>query len=236
MTSSSPDSANSPDESRALLDEWSRARYHQLLGTARRLLRPPLSHKHEPEDLVQEALYHAVKSQFSIIGRQEPEILSYLLKSMKFVRQRWSRYHRQQKRSVSRECSLERLQANKSGSIACDGVPISDQTSPSGRAIRNEQSAALYSALSQLPPQLRRGRTDAAARELSVGEIAGPLGCRALGGSRLLYVGTDELIDRIRTVGRGGGNRMVSTTTIRLRTPSAATGRLGAFHGGLRRW
>ena len=32
----------------------------------------------------------------------------------------------------------------------------SDQTSPSGRAIRNEQSAALYAALAQLPPQLRQ--------------------------------------------------------------------------------
>ncbi len=146
------------------LEHWYQSRHEQLLATAHRLLRPPLSRKHEPEDLVQEALCHAVKSQFSIIGRQEPEIFSYLLKSMKFVRQRWGRYHSQQRRSASRECSLERLQGNKSGSIGWSGVPISDQTSPSGRAIRNEQSAALESALDQLPPQLC-GRTNAASRE-----------------------------------------------------------------------
>ena len=117
---------------------------------------------------------------------------------MLLVRKVWRRYHSQEKRSLSRECSLERIQASKSGSICCDGIPISDQTSPSGRAIRNEQSAALYAALSQLPPQLRLVVQMRKLENMNVGEIADALGLEHAEVSRLVYKGTEELIDRIK--------------------------------------
>ena len=53
-----------PETSIACLEHWSRSRYEQLLGTARGLLRPPLSNVHEPEDLLQEALSKAILSGF----------------------------------------------------------------------------------------------------------------------------------------------------------------------------
>jgi RNA polymerase sigma factor (sigma-70 family) len=203
MQPSDPDVAIADDKSLwPTLEEWSRSRYQQLLGTARSLLRPPLSNRHQPEDLVQEALYKAIKSGFSIVGREEPEIRSYLIRSMLLVRKVWRRYHSQEKRSLARECSLERIQENRSGSICCDGIPISDRTSPSGRAIRNEQSTALYAALSQLPPQLRLVVQMRKLENMNVGEIAGALGLEHSEVSRLVYKGTEELIERIKPGGR----------------------------------
>jgi RNA polymerase sigma factor (sigma-70 family) len=184
------------------IEEWSRPRYQQLLGTARRLLRPPLSNRHQPEDLVQEAIFKAIKSGFSIAGREEPEIRSYLLRSMLLVRKVWRRYHSQEKRSLVRECSLERIQENKSASICGDGIPISDQTSPSGRAIRNEQSTALHAALSQLPPQLRLVVQMRKLENMSVSEIAAALGLEQSEVSRLVYKGTKELIEKFKPGGR----------------------------------
>jgi len=108
MQSCNAESAISFHESPlASLEEWSRARHQQLLETARRLLRPPLSNVHQPEDLVQEALFKVIESRFSIVGREEPEIRSYVMQSMLLVRKVWRRYHSQEKRSLSRECSLD---------------------------------------------------------------------------------------------------------------------------------
>jgi RNA polymerase sigma-70 factor (ECF subfamily) len=136
-------------------DEWPLERYGDYLRLLARLqLNRWLRAKLDPSDIVQQALLqaHAKRAQFR--GRTEAEWLAWLRAILANVLATAARRFGAEGRDLRRERSLE-AEFNLSSTRLAHLV-AADQSSPSERAVREEELVRLAHALACLPPDQQR--------------------------------------------------------------------------------
>lgn len=116
-------------------------------------LDPRLRAKLDPSDVVQETLLQAHQARAQFRGQSEGEQITWLRQILASKLVRVFRDHHRGKRDLDREQSLER--ALERSSQRLEQILAADESSPSERAERNEQLAALANALSSLAPDQR---------------------------------------------------------------------------------
>jgi RNA polymerase sigma-70 factor (ECF subfamily) len=124
-----------------------------LLAIARRELDPQLQAKGGASDLLQETLFEAYRDFERFQGTTEAELLGWLRRLLlnnlaNFTR----RFRDTAKRRAGAEVTLEGNASSANWASALDA----DLSSPSERAVANEQSQALQRALERLPEDYRR--------------------------------------------------------------------------------
>src|SRR5262249_27464451 len=112
-----------------------------------------LRSKLDPSDLVQETLLKAHKSREQFRGKTEADMAAYLRRILANTLADAYRKHTQAKTNMVLERSLEADLEQSSARL--EALLPADNTSPSDRAIRHEQSVALANALTQLPEAQR---------------------------------------------------------------------------------
>lgn len=120
---------------------------------ARAHLDPRLEHKLDASDLVQQTLMdaHANRDQYRGVGDAQFAVwLKQILKNNLTDKIRQLQCF---KRDVRRECALETAMDRSFAKV--DDWLAASQTSPSGRAVKNEQLLRLARALEELPPPQR---------------------------------------------------------------------------------
>jgi RNA polymerase sigma-70 factor (ECF subfamily) len=158
-----------------------------LLMVAERELGQDLKVKEGASDLVQETLLEAHQHFGQFAGRSQDEFRAWLRRMLRHrVSYTARRYRKAGKRRLGRERSIG---ATDSSQGLADWL-AGDSTSPSGRAVRGEEEAAVLAALDRLPERMRQaiiwkhredcsfeeigrrlGRSDVAARRLWVRAI-----------------------------------------------------------------
>lgn len=124
-----------------------------LLRIAERELAEDLKAKEGASDLVQDTLLEAQRQIGRFEGRSEQELLAWLRRMLLHrVSYTVRRYRRVGKRRLAQERSLGA--SGLSGGL--ENWLAGDSTSPSNRAARGEEEAALVAALERLPERLRQ--------------------------------------------------------------------------------
>jgi RNA polymerase sigma-70 factor (subfamily 1) len=124
-----------------------------LLSIASEELDPQLQAKGGASDLVQETLLHAVRGFGHFDGDTEAELLAWLRRLLLNNLIDFTRLYRVTgKRQVAREIDL----AADDSSGQCGLELSADISSPSGQAVRHEQSEAVEAAMRRLPEEYRR--------------------------------------------------------------------------------
>ena len=155
--------AGSPDALGRILMECR----EYLLLTADRKLDPELRRKTSASDLVQETFLEAQRDFARFEGERTEELLAWLCQILFHNLANTARcYHGTEKRAVDREGNLARL------------PEVADETpTPSRRAASREATAALESALSQLPENYRRVLSLRYQEKQSFAQIGATLSC-----------------------------------------------------------
>jgi RNA polymerase sigma-70 factor, ECF subfamily len=125
--------------------------YLRLL--ARLQLSPVLRGKLDPSDVVQLTLLKAYEARGQFRGRTAAELAAWLRQILARTLANAVRDHGRGRRDVALERSLERSVEESSARL--DAWLASEQSSPSQRAERNEQSTLLVQALAELPDAQR---------------------------------------------------------------------------------
>jgi RNA polymerase sigma-70 factor, ECF subfamily len=136
-----------------------------LMVLARLHLDARLRSKIDPADLVQQTLLQATPAVVSLRGRGQPVVAAWLRRILARVLADTLRHFEADKRAVELERSLEADLDRSASGLA--GWLAADDTSPSERAVRNEELFRLAAALEALPEAQRevvvlkhlRGRT-----------------------------------------------------------------------------
>jgi RNA polymerase sigma-70 factor (ECF subfamily) len=124
-----------------------------LLSIASQELDPDLQAKGGASDLVQETLLHAVRGFGGFRGDTEAELLAWLRRMLLNNLADFTRLYRAaDKRQVSREVGL----AMGDSSDRWKAELSADISSPSGQAVRHEQTEAVDKAMERLPEDYRR--------------------------------------------------------------------------------
>src|SRR5947209_2883220 len=128
-------------------------RYREYLCLLARLqLQPHLRGKLDPSDLVQQTLLKACQNQHRFRGQSDAELAGWLRRILANVMtDALRKFHGG--RGASRERSLENLLEQSSAHL--EAWLAAEQSSPSERAIRQEQVLQLSAALAQLPEDQR---------------------------------------------------------------------------------
>jgi RNA polymerase sigma-70 factor (ECF subfamily) len=135
-------------------DAESLERYREYLTLLARLQLPSrLRTKLEPSDLVQETLLKAYQNFAQFQGTGEAELTVWLRRILANTLVDAARRYSGEKREVERERSLEA--SIEQSSARLDALLVADQTSPSGKAIRQEELIRVAAALAQLPADQR---------------------------------------------------------------------------------
>ena len=125
-------------------------RFRDYLGLLARLqLDRRLRARLDPSDLVQQTLLQAHQALNQFRGRNEVELLAWLRQILARKLADALRHHKQARRDVDRERSLDAALENSS--VRLEAFLAADQSSPSQRADRNEQVLRLAGALAELP-------------------------------------------------------------------------------------
>src|SRR5688572_5721283 len=126
-----------------------------LLLLARLRLDPRLRGKLDPSDVVQETLARAHANEGQLRGRGEAEVAAWLRQILaNQLAAEARRYLQAGKRDASLERSLEAELGQSSARLGA--LLAAEQSSPSERAIRQEQLLLLAAALERLPGDQRR--------------------------------------------------------------------------------
>src|SRR5262245_7974945 len=120
-----------------------------LLLLARVQLGPARRGRPEPSDVVQQSLLDAYRQRGQFRGQSEAEWAAWLRRILACNLADAERARSRRKRDAERERSLESALDTSSASMA--SLLAAQQSSPSQRAGRNEQLAALAEALATLP-------------------------------------------------------------------------------------
>jgi RNA polymerase sigma-70 factor (ECF subfamily) len=139
----------------------------------------------EASDLVQQSLFEAWRDRKQFRGGTDAERFAWL--RMILHRTFLDEYRR--KHTGKNDLDLQILGADLTGSFAgLDELLAAQQTSPSERAVRNEDLTRLAEALDQLPPDQREVVTKHFVG-LTLAQISERLGCTTAAVAGLLYRG-----------------------------------------------
>jgi RNA polymerase sigma-70 factor, ECF subfamily len=138
-----------PVLAQALLEPY--RQYLMVLASVH--LEPALRSKLDPADIVQQTLLRAGLAMADLRSLEPAVMTAWLRKILSSELADTAKHYYRDKRTVAREHSLEAdLDRSASGMLAWLAA---DETSPSGRAVRNEQMLQLAEALAGLPEMLR---------------------------------------------------------------------------------
>lgn len=163
--------------------------YLRLL--ARMQLDGPLRDKLEASDLVQQTLLEAFARQEQFRGQTEGELLAWLRQILAHNLADALRALGRAKRDVKLERSLEASLEHSSMRMA--GCLAADHSSPSERAVRNEELLRLAEALTELPEAQREALILHHLQGLSLAETAVRLGRTEPAVAGLLHRGLKKL-------------------------------------------
>lgn len=144
----------------------------------------------DPSDLVQLTFAEAVRDQERLRGRTDEERFAWLRKILhhNFLDE-YDRAH-----AGKRDLARQALEADLTGSfVGLDELLVGQQSSPSERAMRNEDLNRLALALEQLPEPQRDAVTLKHLAGLSLAQIAERLGCTTASAAGLLFRGRQRL-------------------------------------------
>lgn len=171
-------------------DDFERFRAY-LTVLARGQLDQRLRAKVDASDIVQQTLLQAHRGAADFRGADEAQLAAWLRQILARTLTHELRDMQREKRDVRRERSLEADLTSSSARL--EGWLAADQTSPDGRAERNELVLKLSSALESLPPDQREAVILHYLRGWKLAQIADQLTCSipAVGG--LLHRGLKAL-------------------------------------------
>lgn len=135
---------------------------------------PRLRSRVDPSDVVQQTMLQAVKAQGQFRGLVEEQRGAWLRQILARNLAMAARDHGREKRDVTRERSIR--QALDDSSARLEAWLASNESSPSVRAARNEQSLRLARALASLPDAQREALTLHFLQGLSLLEVGKSLG------------------------------------------------------------
>jgi RNA polymerase sigma-70 factor (ECF subfamily) len=161
-----------------------------LLLLARMQLDPGPRHRIDPSDIVQQTLLeaHAKADQFT---GDDSALAAWLRQALvNNVREAW-RALRRDKRDIRREQTLEDAVAQSSARL--EGILAAPHSSPSQRAVRNEDLRGLADALMQLPDAQREAIVLHHLHDCSLTETARRLGRTDAAVAGLLHRGLKKL-------------------------------------------
>jgi RNA polymerase sigma-70 factor (ECF subfamily) len=142
--------------------------------------------KFDASDLVQQTLLEACRDLSQFRGQTEVELLAWLRQVLAHVlAHEVRRYRGTQQRDLAREASLEQALAQSSERL--QDILAASGSSPSQKAVRNEQEVLLADVLAKLPDDYREVIILRNMEGLSHEEVARRLG-RGVGAVRMLWV------------------------------------------------
>jgi RNA polymerase sigma-70 factor, ECF subfamily len=167
-----------------------------LLLLARMRLDPRLRGKLDASDVVQQTLLEAHGARGQFRGSTDAELAAWLRQILALNLSNALRDLLRDKRDVRREQSLEA--AVEESSRRLDAWLVADQSSPSERADRNEQSIRLAAALAELPEAQREALTLHHLEGRPLEEVATCLGRSREAVAGLIKRGLRQLRERLR--------------------------------------
>lgn len=175
---------------------WSAAPYLDYLKLLARLqLDPRLRGKLDPSDVVQQTFLQAHQKADQFRGDCEAEWLAWLRAILANVIAAAVRRHAAGVRDLAREQAIH-VGLDESAA-RLDALLADDQTSPSQRASREEQTVRLAAALAELPEDQRSAVVWHHLGGLTVAETAQRLGRTRAAAMGLIYRGLKELRRRL---------------------------------------
>ncbi len=116
-------------------------------------LAPKIRQRVDPSDVVQQTLLEAHRSAEDFQSRRPAEVAAWLRKILARNLAKAGRDNRRQKRDVGRERSLD-ADLNRS-SLRLAGLLVSDEPSPSERAMQHERAVQLAAAIDEISEDRR---------------------------------------------------------------------------------
>jgi RNA polymerase sigma-70 factor (ECF subfamily) len=172
-----------------------------LLLLARLQVDRRLRGKLDPSGVVQETLLEAHQALEQLRGRSRAELLAWLRTALAHNLADEVRKLGAVKRDVAREESLR--QALEESSARLEGWLAQEQSSPSRRLERHEQSLRLAAALARLPDRQRQAVELRHLQGLSLAEVAEGLTCSKAAVVGLLHRGVEALRQLLGPEGDG---------------------------------
>jgi RNA polymerase sigma-70 factor (ECF subfamily) len=178
--------AESGDASDSLIESFR----NYLLRVADHALPADLKAKEGASDVVQDALVDAHRLIDRFAGKSHGELRAWLHKLlMNKVAHLARRYRGTDKRALGREMSLERVFTGPYE----ENTLAADHTSPGGRAVRNEEEAALLAALDRLSEKMRQTVLWRHHENCTFDEIGRRLNCSNVAARKLWLRGLERL-------------------------------------------
>jgi RNA polymerase sigma-70 factor (ECF subfamily) len=173
-------------------------RHRDYLRVLARLeLSPALRGKLDPSDLVQQTLLKAHQALGQFRGRSPAELTAWLRRILARTLANAVRDHGRGRRDIALERSLERSVEESSARL--DAWLAAEQSSPSQRAERNEQSMRLVKALAELPEAQREALLLKHCQGWSLAEIGRHLDRSPTAVASLLQRGLRQLREHLGT-------------------------------------
>ena len=172
-------------------------RYRDYLGLlARAQLPAPLRGQLDASDVVQQTLLKAYQALDQFRGREPAELAAWLRQILARTLADLVRDLGRAKRDLARERSLEA--ALEESSARLEAWAVADQSSPSQRAMRHEQSLRLAEALATLPEPQRQALLWKHCEGWSLDAIAQQLGRSPAAVASLLRRGLKQLREHLQ--------------------------------------